>query len=197
MDGEYEIQIRLTRDRNEHVEGLSEPHELELLLDRERVQLFTVKPPQRRAPEHADAVDQHLKIRVPVTAGPHALGVAFLKKPSLLLETERQPYQAHFNYYRHPRIQPAVYSISIIGPYGANGPGDTPSRRRIFVSQPAGPRARKTRCAKQILATLMRRAYRRPVTDADLQRPAGVLPEGARRRRLRRRHRDGAVGACW
>ena len=48
LDGEYEIQIRLTRDRDEHVEGLSEPHDLELLLDRERVQLFTVKPPRAK-----------------------------------------------------------------------------------------------------------------------------------------------------
>ena len=49
QNGEYDIQIRLTRDRDEHVEGLSEPHDLELLLDRERVQLFTVKPPPRDA----------------------------------------------------------------------------------------------------------------------------------------------------
>ena len=133
MDGEYEIQVRLMRDRDEHVEGLTEPHDLELLLDKARLQVFTVKPPQRE-PEHA-TVDQHLKIRVPVQAGPHALGVAFVKKPSLLLETARQPYQAHFNYYRHPRIQPAIYSISIVGPYGAKGPGDTPSRRRIFGAQ--------------------------------------------------------------
>ena len=95
------------------------------------MQLFTVKPPQRRV-RSTPRADQHLKIRVPVHAGPHALGVAFLKKPSLLLETPRQPYQAHFNSYRHPRIQPAIYSISIIGPYGAAAPGDTPSRRRIF-----------------------------------------------------------------
>ena len=54
MDGEYEIQIRLTRDRDEHVEGLTEPHDVELLLDRARVQVFTVKPPQRE-PEHRDA----------------------------------------------------------------------------------------------------------------------------------------------
>ena len=45
LDGEYEIQLRLARDRNEHVEGLTEPHEVELMLDGERVQLFTVKPP--------------------------------------------------------------------------------------------------------------------------------------------------------
>src|SRR5207249_1733796 len=100
----------------------------------------------------------------------HALGVAFPKHPSALNETARQPYQAHFNSYRHPRIQPAIYSISIIGPYGAKGPGDTPSRRRIFVSRPANS-GEEERCATRILATLMRRAYRRPVTDADLRGP--------------------------
>ncbi len=176
LDGEYEIQIRLTRDRDEHVEGLSEAHDVELLLDRERVQVFTVKPPQREAgfsesyqPNH-DLVDRHLKIRVPVSAGPHAIGVTFPKKPSLLLETARQPYQAHFNSYRHPRIQPAVFSISIVGPYAGKGPGETPSRRRIFVSRPAQP-GEDDASAKRILAALMRRAYRRPVTAADLQGP--------------------------
>jgi hypothetical protein len=179
LDGEYEIQIRLARDRNEHVEGLSDAHELELSLDRERVQLFTVKPPQREAgtsedsqPSH-DNIDRHLKVRVPVRAGPHALGVAFLKNSSALLETARQPYQAHFNFYRHPRIQPAIYAISIIGPYLAKGPGETPSRRRIFVSRPANP-GEEERSAKRILASLMRRAYRRPVTDADLQGPLAL-----------------------
>jgi len=176
QDGEYEIQIRLTRDRDEHVEGLSEPHDLELLLDRDRVQLFTVKPPVREAgvpeteqPSHAK-VDQHLNIRVPVTAGPHDIGVAFPKKPSVLLETAREPYQTHFNSYRHPRIQPAIYSVSIIGPYDAKGPGDTPSRRRIFVSRPTDA-SQEDRAARRILASLMRRAYRRPVTDVDLQGP--------------------------
>ena len=59
QDGEYDVQVRLARDRNEQVEGLHEPHELEVLLDRERVKSFTVKPPpgrrgrpaRRRAPE--------------------------------------------------------------------------------------------------------------------------------------------------
>jgi mono/diheme cytochrome c family protein len=179
QDGEYEFTIRLTRDRDEHVEGLSEPHDLELLLDRERVQLFTVKPPVREAgvadgdqPSH-DKVDRHLTIRVPVRAGSHVVGVAFLKKPSVLLETPRQPYQTHFNSYRHPRIQPALYSISIVGPYAAKGPGDTPSRRRIFVSRPASP-DQEDRSARRILAALMRRAYRRPVTEDDLQGPFGL-----------------------
>jgi hypothetical protein len=166
LDAEYEIQVRLARDRDEHLEGLTEPHQVELLLDRERIQLFTVKPP-RSAAEHHTA-DQHLKVRLPVKAGPHVLGVAFPKSPSALIETERQPYQARFNMYRHPRLQPAVYSISILGPYGAKGPGDTPSRRRIFACRPANA-GEEEGCAKRVLATLARRAYRRPITDADLE----------------------------
>src|SRR5262249_22127896 len=194
LDGDYDITIRLTRDRNEHVEGLNEPHEVELLLDRERVQLFTVKPPQREAgfsedyqPNH-ESVDRHLKVRMPVKAGPHAVGVAFLKNPSALLETVRQPYQAHFNSYRHPRIQPAVYSISVIGPYAATGAGDTPSRRRIFVS-----RRRRCRCEKDPDAV---DAARVPASR-DRGGPAGTvraLPEDANRGRIRGGHRDGALG---
>jgi hypothetical protein len=180
LDGEYEFQIRLTRDRDEHVEGLSEPHDLELLLDRERIQLFTVRPPQRVAagaaadyqPSH-DTLDGHLRTRVTVGAGPHAVGVAFLKKPSLLAETPRQPYQARFNSYRHPRIQPAIYSISVIGPYNPKSPGDTPSRRRLFVARPSGAKD-DAAAAKQIVATLMRRAYRRPVTASDLEGPLAL-----------------------
>jgi hypothetical protein len=175
MDGEYEIQIRLMRDRDEHVEGFTEPHDLELLVDRTRVQLFTITPPKSE-PEHATA-DQHLKIRVPVKAGPHALGVAFVKKPSLLLETARQPYQARFNYYRHPRVQPAIYSISIIGPYGSAEPGHGPSRQRLFVTRPASS-DQEERAATQILTTVMKRAYRRPVTEADLKGPLALFRKG-------------------
>ena len=93
LDGEYEITIRLTRDRDELVEGLSEAHDLELLLDGERMQSFTVKPPKREPgladteqPSH-EKVDQHLKVRLRASAGPHLVGVTFPKKPSAVLET--------------------------------------------------------------------------------------------------------------
>jgi hypothetical protein len=168
QDGEYEIQVRLARDRNEDVEGLRVPHELEVLLDRERVASFTVTPP-KTGTDHQTA-DQHLKTRVRVTAGPHQLGVTFLKNPSSLLETGRQPYQAHYNTHRHPRISPAVYQVSITGPHRASGHGDSPSRRRIFVCEPKGPDDEES-CAQRILATLMRRAYRRPIDNADLPKP--------------------------
>jgi hypothetical protein len=167
QDGEYDVQVRLTRDRNEHVEGLREPHELEVLLDRERVKSFTVKPPS--SDKGHERVDEHLKLRLAVTAGPHDLGVTFLKNPTDLIETLRQPYNSHFNMHRHPRQTPAVYQVQITGPLEAKGAGDTPSRRRVFVAQPKSP-AEEEPCAKQILSTLLRRAYRRPVADADVER---------------------------
>ena len=193
QNGEYEIQIRLARDRNEHVEGLREAHELELLLDLQRVGRFIVKPPRgvRPADDYAQPshakVDQHLKARIKVTAGPHQLGVTFLKNPSSLLETARQPLNVHFNVYRHPRIGPAIYQISITGPFDAVGPGDTPSRRRVFVCRPTRasggePSAEEEeRCAVRILTTLMRRAYRRPVVQADLERPLALYRESRER----------------
>jgi cytochrome c551/c552 len=168
LDAKYDIQIRLARDRNEHVEGLREPSEVELMLDGERVQLFTVKPPPV-GQDHSQ-VDRDLKARIAVKAGPHVVAVAFPKKALPLLETERQPWQAHFNMDRHPRIQPALYSISVNGPYDPSGAGDTPSRRQIFVCRPASGDEEET-CAKRILRTLIRRAYRRPATDADIQEP--------------------------
>ena len=170
VNGEYEITIRLARDRNEHIEGLFEPHEIELLLDGELLRVFTIEPIKLAQPQAAsdspshENLDAHMKLRVPVTAGPHAIGVTFPKKPTLLLETARQPYEAHFNYYRHPRLQPAVYEISIVGPYDAAGPGDTASRRRIFTCHPGGlpsgaargdepPDQKEDACAKRILST--------------------------------------------
>jgi len=179
VDGEYEIQVHLMRDRNEDVEGLHDSHQLEVLLDRERVGLLTVKPPGKG--ETQRSVDANLKVRIPVKAGPHKLGVTFVKKGASLLETTRQPLSVHFNYYRHPRLGPAVYEVSIIGPYQANSrggsPGDTPSRRRIFTSRPTGPDNEEA-CAKRILANLARAAYRRPITDDDLKGPLAFYRQG-------------------
>ncbi len=176
-DGQYEIQVRLARDRNEHVEGLRQAHEVAVLLDRGQIQTFTVKPPP--AGKDSDQVDAHMKARFTATAGPHDLGVTFLKNPSSLQETFRQPYDAHINMHRSPRITPAIYQVSITGPFDDKGPGQTPSRRRIFVARPNSA-ADEQGCAKQILSSLMRRAYRRPVTDADVRRILSFYDEARR-----------------
>ncbi len=189
QDGDYDVQVWLTRDRNEHVEGLREPAELEVLLDRKRLASFTVKPPARG--EGHDKVDAHLKARIKVSAGPHGLGVTFVKEPASLPETKRQPYQAHYNLHRHPRPNPAVYQVSITGPYGAKGPGDTPSRRRVLVCRPPltpaplprgargrGEGADEEACAKKVLSALLRRAYRGRATDAHLERAMKFYRQG-------------------
>lgn len=171
LDAEYEFVIRLARDRNEHVEGLRGEHQVEVLLDRERVRLFTVQPPPTG--DHSQ-VDQHLRFRLPLKAGAHQVTVTFPKLPNLVLETERQPVAAHFNMDRHPRITPALYSLSILGPYQPTGITDSPSRRQIFACQPTTP-AEEEPCATRSLSRLMRLAYRRPVTAADLNAPLGFF----------------------
>jgi mono/diheme cytochrome c family protein len=182
--GEYEVQVRLMRNRNENVEGLTEPHQLEVTLDGERLQLFTVTPNRNRMGDYYadESVDKHLQLRVPVTAGPHAIGAAFLARNAALVETERQPYDAHFNMNRHPRLQPAVHTVSITGPLGETSPAasaSTPSRQRIFVCEPA-PRSDGSACAKQIVSTVARRAYRRPVADRDIAVPLQLYEEARR-----------------
>src|SRR5687768_14180137 len=167
QDGDYEFQIRLARDRNEEIEGLNGTYELELLIDGDRKQLFTIVPPRDKDYE---SVDRKLKVRLPVYAGLHEVGVTFLKNSSALLERKREHYAASFNMHRHPRLSPAIYQVSINGPYDAKGPGDTPSRRKIFVAKPANT-SEEAGCAEKIFGTLMRRAYRRPISKEDLEQP--------------------------
>src|SRR4029079_16480485 len=127
--GEYDIQIYLARGYSGDIDGLkdAQPHEIKVLLDRTPVGEFTV---QRPANGDDSLIDRNLKIRVPVTAGPHQLAVTFVRNSSPLLEAARQPLQAHFNERRHPRITPAILQVSITGPYAPQGANDTPSRRR-------------------------------------------------------------------
>ena len=169
QNGQYEIQIWLTRNRNEEIEGLSRAHDVHLLLDRERVQTFEVRPPTDRI-DHSQ-VDKHLKIRLDVEAGPHDVAVTFPKTQSSMLETMRQPTQSRFNMHRHPRTAPAVFQVGVTGPYEARGAGDTPSRRRIFLCRPTAA-SDEEGCADRIVATLARRAFRRSVADSDV---AGLM----------------------
>jgi hypothetical protein len=178
LDAEYELQVRLTRDRNEHVEGLRQPHELELLIDGQPVQRFIVTPPAT-ASDHAKA-DLHLKARIAVKAGPHQIGVTFLKSATTVIETFRQPYLARFNMHRHPRQQPAIFSVSITGPYNIKGPGDTPSRRRILSCKPSSA-GNEEACAKRILSSLAGRAWRGPAAEEGVAKLMRFWQEGRNR----------------
>ncbi|MEO6246395.1 MAG: DUF1592 domain-containing protein [Opitutaceae bacterium] len=173
-DADYELQLRLTRDRNEKVEGLRRAHEMDLLVDGTLVKRFEVASPPRG--EKHDHVDRHLNFRLRLPAGEHEVAGTFVPTSSALLESERAPNLAHFNADRHPRTQPALYTISVVGPHAATGPGETPSRRRIFTRQPTTA-ADEDQCANEIIATVMRRAFRRPVTAEDLRGPLRFYAE--------------------
>ena len=173
-NGEYDIQVRLARSLEGNVSGVRDPrpHEMILLIDREPVATFTI---QKSADVADTLLDRDLKTRVAVAAGPHELAVTFVKEGSSLLESGRQPLQSRYNDRRHPRITPAIDQVSVTGPYVAKGAGNTPSRRRVFVCQPIGD---EEQCAKEILTTLMRRAYRRPISNADVEGPMAFYREG-------------------
>jgi cytochrome c5 len=195
QDGEYDIQIYLARGYSGDIDGLKDPqqsHEIKVLLDRTPIGEFTIQ-----RPENGDdsLIDRNLKIRVPVTAGPHQVGVTFVKNSSSLIETARQPLQSRFNERRHPRVTPAISQVSITGAYAPQGADDTPSRARIFVCRPASAKAparsrqgspeteaSEDGCAKKILSTVMKRAYRRSISEADLERPMAFYLEGASER---------------
>lgn len=171
VGGEYEIQLRLMRDRDENVEGLLEEHHIDVLVDRQPMHRFTVAPPksgkQKGWSKDDTLVDANLRKRFRVSAGPHQVGVTFPRKFASLSEIHRQPFDTNFNRHRHPRLTPALFEVSIVGPFDPDGPGDTPSRQQVFTARPDKPADAKA-CAEQILGRLMRIAYRQPVDDDDL-----------------------------
>jgi hypothetical protein len=169
-DGVYRFDIRLTRDRDERIEG-SFHEQLDLLLDGRRLQTFALMPRKEGSAQSlstftnaANETDDGLTVRVPVTAGSHEVTATFLKAPLTLAESERQPYKANYTY----RTRAAVFSVTVGGPFEVTSPGDSPSRRAIFACRPAKP-SEESGCARTILASLSRRAYRRPVGAAELE----------------------------
>jgi hypothetical protein len=152
LDGEYEFQIALA--------GLQrDAHQLELSIDGERKDLVSLSG--RRADDDNPTSPAKQKFRAQVKAGPHTIDVAFIERSAALSESFLRPPG------RTRGALPSVVSVTITGPYNASGPGDTPSRRQIFVCRPAAG-AEESVCAKQIISALMRRAYRRTITDSDL-----------------------------
>ncbi|MFK7768161.1 MAG: DUF1592 domain-containing protein [Mariniblastus sp.] len=184
--GEYEIEIKLTRDRDEKVEGLHHKHAVDILVDRKRVHQFKVSPPKNNGnwdQRDFTHVDSHLKTKLRLTAGSHEIGVTFPKTFSSLVETKRQPFDANYNRHRHPRRTPAIFQVSMVGPFSSEGAGQTESRRLIFgdssASLAGAPKKTRVRNdAKRILSKLARRAYRRPVDAEDLKTPLRFFDEG-------------------
>ena len=116
-------------------------------------------------------LDADWEVRFSAKAGRREIAVAWLNRTPALLETRVQPYlnplPTGSNMWT-PRKGAYVKSVEVSGPFQPTGPGNTPSRRRIFVCRPTTP-SDEAPCAKMILSNLARRAFRRPPVDADIQ----------------------------
>ena len=181
LDGEYEFDLGLFRNNLDVIRGLEHPHELEIAVDGRRVFLEGVggEHEANRAGttinELSDSTDARLTVRVPVEAGPKTVTAAFIRK--LGEGTNRlRPFERSNSGTYDGTGRPHVETLTITGPYTATGPGDTPSRRRIFTCSPAGVDD-EPRCAREILSSLARRAYRRPL-DGDIDRLMPFFEEG-------------------
>ena len=167
LDAEYVIKVRLQRGKDATtILGTSERRQLDIRLDGARIELFAVGGQSRVEAENEQReIDDGLEVRIPVKAGPHLVASTFLKdtvKREGVLD--RAGNRAFFE---------GVGSVSITGPYATKGPGDTPSRRQIFVCRPRALRDEET-CATKIITTLARRAYRRTIDKNEI--PSLMIP---------------------
>jgi hypothetical protein len=175
VDGEYEISVTLARNRDDEYLGLQRERKLDLRLDDQRLQLFTIAAnPKKVVLGAGTPPDANLKIRVPVKAGTRELGATFLKdtviKEGIIDRVRDDDVQTYFE---------GVANITVAGPFNVQGSGNTVTRDRIFICHPSAV-AEQQACAKKILSTLAHRAYRRLVTDAETAQLLALYSEGAR-----------------
>jgi mono/diheme cytochrome c family protein len=184
VDGQYSLKIALQKSYNDYVRGMGTRQIIDVRIDGAIVKKFPVgggtkgkAPPASFAGNiFGDADweryvlngDEGLEVRFPAKAGPRVVAVSF-ERAGFEEEGIVQPQQSGFELAADERYKghAAIDTVSIGGPYEAQGPGNTPSRRRIFVCQPTTGVAEDA-CAEKILASLARQAYRRPSTRADL-----------------------------
>jgi mono/diheme cytochrome c family protein len=158
-------------------------HQLEVSIDGERVHVFTMPPTPRggaggfgKVATGKSVEDTRWQLRLAIKAGQHDVGVAFLKLPSY--ETTDYPrlrfikpsYEGNMVPEGLGIYQPHLKSVTIAGPFGSlGGPGDTPARERILLCQPTS-KSDEAPCARTIVESLLRQAYRRPVTAVDVDK---------------------------
>ena len=185
LDGEYQFQVRLFRTNLGTMRGLEYPHQLEITVDGERVHLASfggdreIASSSENPTTTGDDVDARFTARVRLEAGPRHIGVAFLEKTHALNTRRLQSYVRSSSDTIDFSGLPHIDEVILTGPFNPTGPGDTPSRRRIFVCRPAAP-AEEERCAQEILSAVARRAYRGHQTRDDLAVLQAFYEQGRR-----------------
>jgi hypothetical protein len=187
LDGEYVIKLLMRRDRAGSILGIARPQQINVYLDDARIKQFTIGGEMskseltgRRDFQYSQTADEKLEVRVPVQAGMRLVGISFLTETTRKGEGLRPPARREVSSIQNiftDRVSRGLGLVTIDGPYHVKGSGDTPSRRKLFVCRPSSSRDEEA-CAQKILSNLARRAYRRPVTDGDVQRLLGLYKAG-------------------
>ena len=186
LDAHYTFHVNLLQTTVNTVIGLEYPHDVIVTVDGAEVARATVggKEDLTKAFENsevgANALDFRLTFRVFVKAGPRSVGAAFVQRSAALRAGQLQPFlKTTFDPVDYTGI-PHIQWLTITGPFNQTGPGDTPSRRRIFSCRPATV-AEELPCATKILNTIARRAYRRPTTNDDTATLVRFFQEGRKK----------------
>jgi mono/diheme cytochrome c family protein len=188
LEGDYVIKVKLLKSTVDLLFGNNAQDQLlEIALNGQRVQTLAINekkeiPPAERGqkvkeggfdPAAATKLSMsqpkdNVEARIHVNAGPQTVSVAFVKRSYGPSQDLMEPFERSTFDPSDPKGLPHVLSVAISGPFDASGAGDTPSRRKTFVCHPASE-SDELPCAKKIITTLARQAYRRPVSDADLE----------------------------
>jgi hypothetical protein len=184
LDGEYNFRVSLLKGNYGWWGEAAKGQQIEVAVNGERVVLedlpshvyYYLRPagPAGQGRGGPGNGTPSVQFRIPMKAGPQTIGVDFIKQDAAAVDDIFQRFDAagtndlNLGYQYGFTTVPHIASLDITGPYNATGPGDTPSRRRIFVCHPTSE-TDEIPCARKIISTLARRAYRRPIMDADTE----------------------------
>jgi len=173
LDGEYTIKVRLWRNTFDLMRGMEDSHDIEIAMDGARLQLVHVGGKQDFATMGENPgtfgaeLDRRLSVRIPVKAGMHTITAATVLRSHAVADNLIRPFIRTTIDGLDITGDPSIDRVTIEGPYGQVGSGDTESRRKIFICKPAAAKD-ETACATKILSALGRMAYRKPLNEASL-----------------------------
>lgn len=176
LDAEYVIKLRLWRNTFDLMRGMEDPHQIEISVDGKQVRLVTagghdefLKMTANPGSFGAD-LDKQLTVRVPLKAGPHVITAATYLRSHAEKDDLVKPFLRTTIDGLDIMGDPSVDRLTVEGPLNPTGPGNTPSRAKIFICTPSTQKD-ELPCARKMVAALLRQAYRRPLNDSDLETP--------------------------
>ena len=198
MDGEYTINVKFHRSQEGYIRGIRKQQQLDIRLDQQRLQLFKIGGEvygrsgplfnESQNPQYAGdpvqtgyefTADDILEVSFPAKAGSHLVAAAFINevtKPTGM----KKPDMQLLDIGSYKGGNSAVASITITGPHKPTGPGVTASRQKIFTCMPDIQTEQDT-CAREILSALASKAYRRPISNEDMNELLDLFEQGQNR----------------